>query len=197
MNQSILHIVLRGDWVTQSTALLLLLMSILTWSIFFYKYFLFKKTRQDIQIHMHNFWQGDTAALPISNKSLLPGITAHHLQAPAHVRQSALRQALQAAHQNLHHGLGLLATISSTAPFVGLLGTVWGVYHALSVIHMDAGIEKLATPVGEALAMTAFGLLVALPAVLAYNLLSKKMQYIYQSLQGLAYDIEQYHQNLS
>ena len=102
-----------------------------------------------------------------------------------------LRQALQAALTRLQHGQVLLATVGATAPFVGLLGTVWGIYHALISIA-SAGqmtIERVAGPVGEALIMTAAGLAVAIPAVLAYNVMGRLVARIEAELEGFAHDL--------
>jgi biopolymer transport protein ExbB len=87
--------------------------------------------------------------------------------------------------------LALLASIGSTAPFVGLFGTVWGIYHALLTISDagSAGLDKVAGPVGEALIMTAFGLAVAIPAVLGYNALVRGNQFIIGKLNRFAYDL--------
>jgi biopolymer transport protein ExbB len=104
-----------------------------------------------------------------------------------------LRDALHAALGKLHYGQVLLATVGSTAPFVGLLGTVWGIYHALIGIA-DAGqvtVDKISGPVGEALIMTAAGLAVAIPAVLAYNVLGRSIGRIEAELEGFARDLRE------
>jgi biopolymer transport protein ExbB len=103
----------------------------------------------------------------------------------------ALRGALQTSQRRLEFGQVLLASVGSTAPFVGLLGTVWGIYHALGSIAASgqAMIENVAGPVGEALIMTAFGLVVAIPAVLAYNILGRLARQIGDDLDGFAHDL--------
>jgi biopolymer transport protein ExbB len=104
-----------------------------------------------------------------------------------------LRDALHAVLHKLQFGQVLLATVGSTAPFVGLLGTVWGIYHALTAIT-QAGqitIDKIAGPVGEALIMTAAGLAVAIPAVLAYNVLGRLIGRIEADLEGFARDLRE------
>ncbi|MHA7166243.1 MotA/TolQ/ExbB proton channel family protein, partial [Burkholderia pseudomallei] len=103
----------------------------------------------------------------------------------------ALRHALRASQRRLEFGQVLLASIGSTAPFVGLLGTVWGIYHALGSIAASgqAQIENVAGPVGEALIMTAFGLVVAIPAVLAYNILGRLVRQLVEELDGFARDL--------
>jgi biopolymer transport protein ExbB len=106
-------------------------------------------------------------------------------------RTRVLRDALHSVLHRLQTGQVLLATVGSTAPFVGLLGTVWGIYHALTGIA-TAGqltIEHVAGPVGEALVMTAAGLAVALPAVLAYNVMGRVIYRVEQELEGFAQDL--------
>ena len=87
-----------------------------------------------------------------------------------------IQRATESVQNRLQGGLAVLATVGSTAPFVGLFGTVWGIYHALTAIGIarQASIDKVAGPVGEALIMTAIGLAVAVPAVLGYNLLVRR-----------------------
>ena len=104
-----------------------------------------------------------------------------------------LRGALHAVLAHLQFGQVLLASIGSTAPFVGLLGTVWGIYHALVTISAGGGItiEKVAGPVGEALVMTAAGLAVAIPAVLAYNVFGKLVGACEADLEGFALDLRE------
>ncbi|KAB0630673.1 MotA/TolQ/ExbB proton channel family protein, partial [Burkholderia latens] len=103
----------------------------------------------------------------------------------------ALRHAMLRSQRRLEFGQVLLASIGSTAPFVGLLGTVWGIYHALGSIAASgqAQIENVAGPVGEALIMTAFGLVVAIPAVLAYNILGRLVRQLAEELDGFARDL--------
>ena len=104
-----------------------------------------------------------------------------------------LRDALHVVLQRLQSGQVLLATVGSTAPFVGLLGTVWGIYHALIGISAggQASIDKISGPVGEALIMTAAGLAVAIPAVLAYNILGRAIGRIEADLEGFARDVRE------
>ncbi|HEV7913642.1 MAG TPA: MotA/TolQ/ExbB proton channel family protein, partial [Albitalea sp.] len=101
--------------------------------------------------------------------------------------------ALHATLGQLQHGQVLLASIGSTAPFIGLFGTVWGIYHAL--VSISAGgsitIERVSGPVGEALVMTAAGLAVAIPAVLAYNIFGKRVGACEAELEGFAHDLRE------
>jgi biopolymer transport protein ExbB len=103
----------------------------------------------------------------------------------------SLREALQAVRTRLQWGQDVLATVGATAPFVGLLGTVWGIFHALTNLSVAGQytLDKVAQPVGEALVMTAAGLAVAIPAVIAYNLMGRRLARIDAELEGLAYDL--------
>jgi biopolymer transport protein ExbB len=123
----------------------------------------------------------------------MPGALIAHVEPGERVLR-ALRHALLASQRRLEFGQVLLASVGSTAPFVGLLGTVWGIYHALGSIAASgqAMIENVAGPVGEALIMTAFGLVVAIPAVLAYNVLGRLVRQISEELDGFAHDLHAY-----
>jgi len=106
----------------------------------------------------------------------------------------ALRQRINEAAAKLEAGQTLLASVGSTAPFVGLFGTVWGIYHALTGIAAAGtiAIDKVAGPVGEALLMTAFGLVVAVPAVLGYNAFTRVNRKLLAELDGFAHDLHAY-----
>jgi biopolymer transport protein ExbB len=155
------------------------------------------------------FWQSpdlaqarDRVAALDRERLLLPLLTAAQTRetdnlaaAGDHAQQltRVLRDALHRVLDKLQFGQVLLATVGSTAPFVGLLGTVWGIYHALTSIA-GAGqisIDKVSGPVGEALIMTAAGLAVAIPAVLAYNVFGRKVARIEADLEGFARDLRE------
>jgi biopolymer transport protein ExbB len=105
-----------------------------------------------------------------------------------------LRQQITRATPRVEGGLTVLASIGATAPFVGLLGTVWGIYHALANVSASGTvqIDKVAGPVGEALIMTGFGLVVAIPAVLAYNAFNRFNRVTLAELDGFAHDLQSY-----
>ena len=128
-----------------------------------------------------------------ASEAELPGALLARVERSERVLR-ALRQALNASQRRLEFGQVLLASVGSTAPFVGLLGTVWGIYHALGSIAASgqAMIENVAGPVGEALIMTAFGLVVAIPAVLAYNVLGRLVRQLSEELDGFAHDLHAY-----
>ena len=128
----------------------------------------------------------DPAALTDTTELITSGVLDSQLT-------RRLRDSLHGGLAHLQYGQTLLASIGSTAPFVGLLGTVWGIYHALVSISAAGSItiEKVAGPVGEALIMTAAGLAVAIPAVLAYNLYGKWVAACEAELEGFAHDLRQ------
>jgi biopolymer transport protein ExbB len=103
----------------------------------------------------------------------------------------ALRNSISRARSRLEGGLTLLASVGSTAPFVGLFGTVWGIYHALARIGAtgQSSLAQVAGPVGEALIMTAAGLFVAIPAVLAYNAFSRSLVLVTADMEAFAHDL--------
>jgi biopolymer transport protein ExbB len=103
----------------------------------------------------------------------------------------SIQRAVENVQNRLQDGLAFLATVGSTAPFVGLFGTVWGIYHALTAIGIagQASIDKVAGPVGEALIMTAVGLAVAVPAVLAYNWLVRRNKMAMETVRAFSADL--------
>ena len=103
----------------------------------------------------------------------------------------SIQRAVERVHSRLQGGLAFLATVGSTAPFVGLFGTVWGIYHALTAIGVagQASIDKVAGPVGEALIMTAIGLAVAVPAVLGYNWLVRRNKVAMDDVRAFGSDL--------
>ncbi len=176
-----------GDLVARGTIVILVIMSMGTWYVL-----ITKLIEQTMLLHQaraaeRRFWSAPSlgeGAAALGARSVFCTLAEHGLHAAAqHEGQLAarvdrlswislaLQRSLDAIGNRLQGGLAVLATIASTAPFVGLFGTVWGIYHALTAIGLagQASIDKVAGPVGEALIMTAIGLAVAVPAVLAYN----------------------------
>lgn len=206
---SFAQLLTQGDAVNQGVALLLLLMSLASWVVIVWKVWFLRRVRVDVARSTAAFWQAASldAALPqlqaFDREALvLPLLAATHVTAqgtlaaagsPSQQLTRVLRDALHAGLSKLQFGQVLLATVGSTAPFVGLLGTVWGIYHALTGMT-SAGqitIDKISGPVGEALLMTAAGLVVAIPAVLAYNVLGRRVGQIEADLEGFAFDLRE------
>ncbi len=206
---SVLRLLADGDGVTRLVAVALFLMSTGSWVVILWKGWLLRRASNDVERSTAAFWQsGDLAdgqrrALAFDRERMVEPliaatvVTTQGTLATAGDRSQqltrVLRQALHAVLARLHHGQVLLATVGSTAPFVGLLGTVWGIYHALISIS-SAGqitIDRIAGPVGEALIMTAAGLVVAIPAVLAYNVFGRMIGRIEADLEGFARDLRE------
>lgn len=197
-----------ADAVGRSVALLLLGMSIVSWGLIGWKAWLLRRAQRGLAEALPVFWAAPDWATGRAQAQaldpdglLLPLLDASQArepvgslaqQGPAEARLTrALRGALQQAVARLQAGQVVLASIGATAPFVGLLGTVWGIQQALVGLS-GAGaltIDRIAGPVGEALLMTAAGLLVAIPAVLAYNVLGKRVVACEGALEGLAHDL--------
>jgi biopolymer transport protein ExbB len=204
------HVFAQSDAIGKAVAILLLLMSIASWVVILWKAWMLRRAGGDVVRSVAAFWQAptlDEASSRIGGfdrgQLVLPLLQA--TQAPAggtlaaagdrgQQLTRALRDALHGIMGRLQFGQVLLATIGSTAPFVGLLGTVWGIYHALISIAGSGqmSIEKVAGPVGEALIMTAAGLAVAIPAVLAYNWFGRIIGRIEAELEGFARDLREF-----
>lgn len=202
-------LLLQGDAVTRGVALLLLAMSVGSWVVILWKGWLLRRAGVDVARSVAAFWQSSSMEEALQQLRafdreafIVPMVMATKianngtLAAAGDKSQQltrVLRDALHLALAKLQHGQVLLATVGATAPFVGLLGTVWGIYHALIGIA-NAGqitIDKISGPVGEALIMTAAGLAVAIPAVLAYNVLGRTIGRIEAELEGFARDIRE------
>ncbi len=206
-----LHWLRQGDAVTQGTALVLLGMSVASWVVVFWKLRFLRQATVDVTRCTAAFWQAPSlqeaqdrlAAFDRQNvvtplvaavRPVVEAAGSGTLATRGGLSQQltrALRDALHGSVGRLQFGQVLLATVGSTAPFVGLLGTVWGIYHALTAMA-GAGqisIDRVAGPVGEALIMTAAGLAVALPAVLAYNVFGRFSGRVEAELEGFARDV--------
>lgn len=199
-----------SDSVGRAVALLLLAMSISAWVTIVWKAWLLQRARRDVERAVPAFWAApgltegrerldaldrEHLLLPLIDAATaapLAGTLASAGQLDAQLTRR-LRDALHRGLAHLQSGQVLLASIGSTAPFVGLFGTVWGIYHALASIAAAGTItiDKVAGPVGEALIMTAAGLAVAIPAVLAYNLFGKWVSAAQAELEGFAHDLRE------
>lgn len=207
------------DAVGISVSLVLLTMSLIAWYLIFTKTWRFWQVRRRLSHIVAGFWAAPnikeaTQLLrdqygnePATRLALGAILAAHHQQQHREHVQSlgdqsslsdvivrTLRQVLSRENAELESGLSLLASIGAVAPFVGLFGTVWGIYQALLGIGANglSTIDKVAGPVGEALIMTAAGLAVAIPAVLAYNAFARTSRMITADLDGLAHDLHTY-----
>jgi biopolymer transport protein ExbB len=198
------------DGIGAAVALLLLAMSVAAWVLILWKAWVLRRAAADIARAVPAFW--DAADLDSGRSRvqamdreqvLLPLLDAARAQALAHTLEAAgrtesqltrrLRDALHRGLAHLQFGQVLLASVGSTAPFVGLFGTVWGIYHALGGMAAAGGftIDKVSGPIGEALIMTAAGIAVAVPAVLAYNVFGKWIAACEAELEGFAHDLRE------
>ena len=182
----------QGDFVARGTLMILVIMSMGTWYIGVMKALEQGKLLKQADEARKKFWQAGSiqdGVLTLHEDSAFRYIAEEGAKASEHHESSMLEQidfnswvgmsiqrAIETIGNRLQNGLAFLATVGSTAPFVGLFGTVWGIYHALTAIGIagQASIDKVAGPVGESLIMTAMGLAVAVPAVLGYNWLVRR-----------------------
>ncbi len=210
----------QGDAVSHAVAYALLLMSLVSWYYILSKAFSAWRMRKSAHA-LDAFWQAPTLQDAIA---LIQQVDSEHIYVPLAKQASkaanwpeqdnaatsaaslntaidpgelitrTLRQEINRVSARLESGLTLLASVGSTAPFVGLLGTVWGIYHALITISAAGAmqIDQIAGPVGEALIMTALGLAVAIPAVLAYNTYTRVNRVTLAELDGFAHDLHAY-----
>ncbi|MEX3612675.1 MAG: MotA/TolQ/ExbB proton channel family protein [Burkholderia gladioli] len=206
----VVHYLASGDAVTHGVAWLLFAMSIASWCFLLLKAWTLGRAKRQGPGAIAAFWRAGSfdeglAALRSADRERVFAPLAEAVREAADAAPSllgarvargervlrAVRQAMRGSQRRLEFGLVLLASIASTAPFVGLLGSVWGIYHALGSIaeRGQAQIGNVAGPVGEALIMTAFGLVVAIPAVLAYNLLGRLVRQLSEDLDGFARDL--------
>jgi biopolymer transport protein ExbB len=204
----------QGDLVARSTLVILLIMSLLTWFIMITKFFDQRKLRLQAVEAEKEFWSSAslTDALGKLKGTANPfralaetGKQAYEYHEVNKARLSSaigtsewitesLQRTADSVISRMQAGLPVLASVGSTAPFVGLFGTVWGIYHALIAISASgsASIEKVAGPVGEALIMTAIGLFVAVPAVLGYNVLLRRNKNVQEAVSHFTHELHAY-----
>jgi biopolymer transport protein ExbB len=197
----------QGDALLRLLSLVLLAMSVFSWMVILYKAVLLHVAQRDLNLcqacllQAPDWAQAQAQWLASDRWQLFPALMAAVQASPTGALAASaafedqltrrLREALHSVRARLQWGQDGLATIGATAPFVGLLGTVWGIFHALTNLA-GAGqytLDKVAQPVGEALVMTAAGLAVAIPAVMAYNLLGRRLARLDSRLEGLAFDL--------
>jgi biopolymer transport protein ExbB len=197
----------QGDVVAKGTLVILVIMSAATWYIMVVKLIEQQKLLREASVADRKFWSAGsvsegTAVFKkggpfwyVADRGL--SASAHHegtlveqIDLSSWITMSVGR-AVDAINSQLTSGLAVLATVGSTAPFVGLFGTVWGIYHALTAIGISgqASIDKVAGPVGEALIMTAIGLAVAVPAVLGYNWLVRRNKSCMDAVRAFSADL--------
>jgi len=200
----------QSDSVGRAVALLLLGMSVWAWVTILWKLRVLRRVEADLARAVPAFWaaegldpavqrlqaldrEGVLAPLVAAALAPVPARTVSSLSGRDAQLTRQLRDALHGSVVHLQSGQVLLASVGSTAPFVGLFGTVWGIYHALMGMAAEGAItlEKISGPVGEALIMTAAGIAVAVPAVLAYNAFGKAVARCEAELEGFAHDLRE------
>jgi biopolymer transport protein ExbB len=211
------HFIAQSDIVAKVLLAVLAIMSAISWYLIIYKG-VSQVVRQKRSARFLTFFWSATSLEAVQNELSVHGVhepfghlAAHAMHAQAHHAKfgaakleeagseqefltRTIKKVLDEETTALENGLTMLATIGATAPFVGLFGTVWGVYHALVAIGMSGSgmLDKVAGPVGEALIMTAAGLAVAIPAVLAYNVFGKWVAAAEAELEGFAHDLREW-----
>jgi biopolymer transport protein ExbB len=200
----------QGDFVAKGTLIILALMSLGSWYIMLTKLWDQRKLRQSAKQVEKQFWTAPSIKDGVERLKKgddFRNIAEDGLRATSHHEgrltdridlhewiTMSLTRAVDVVNGKLQSGLWFLATVGSSAPFVGLFGTVWGIYHALIAIGIagQASIDKVAGPVGEALIMTAIGLFVAVPAVMGYNWLLRRNKGLQEGLRNFSADLHAY-----
>jgi biopolymer transport protein ExbB len=199
-----------GDIIARSVLILLLIMSLASWYVMLTKLWDQSKLKKSARVVEKQFWTAPSIKDGVERLKKgddFRAVAEDGLRAASHHDGTltdridlnewitmSLQRAVEGVNSKLNNGLGLLATVGSTAPFVGLFGTVWGILNALVGIGIagQASIDKVAGPVGEALIMTAIGLFVAVPAVMGYNWLLGRNKSLQDALRNFASDLHAY-----
>ena len=199
-----------GDIIARSVLILLLIMSLSSWYVMLTKLWDQRKLKQSARVVEKQFWTAPSVKDGVDRLKKgddFRAIAEDGLRAASHHDgrltdridlhewiTMTLQRAVDQVNSKLSNGLGLLATVGSTAPFVGLFGTVWGILNALVSIGIagQASIDKVAGPVGEALIMTALGLFAAVPAVWGYNWLLRRNKNLQDEVRNFASDLHAY-----
>lgn len=197
----------QGDFVAKGTLVILVIMSMGSWYIIITKLFEQFKLMKEAREMRASFWKAGSidqgiaglkagSAFRFIAESSLDATTHHEGRLTDNIDLNtwvtmSVQRAVDNVQSRLQDGLAFLATVGSTAPFIGLFGTVWGIYHALTAIGIagQASIDKVAGPVGEALIMTAIGLAVAVPAVLGYNWLVRRNKVTMEAVRNFGSDL--------
>lgn len=205
--QAFLH---QADEVAMGTLIILLVMSLASWYIILTKLWDQRRIRKDYQEVQKGFWTAGNlrdGAAKLSKDNVFKMVTEDGLRAAQHHEGRltdqiplhewitvSLYRSSESIASRLTNGLAVLATTGSTSPFIGLFGTVWGIYNALISISLagQASLDKIAGPIGEALIMTALGLFVAVPAVMGYNWLLRRNKDIQEKLKYFTADLHSY-----
>ena len=213
-NYGLINLWQQGDAITRGVVVLLFVMSLATWTVIIVKAIGVLRIKR-MAARAEQFWHSADLAQGLENLGTTRDnpfrflaeegrdATAHHSNTRAQLHDTldisdwvtrCLHNAVDDAMARLQSGLAVLASVGSTAPFVGLFGTVWGIYHALMGISASgqASIDKVSGPIGEALIMTALGLAVAIPAVLGYNALVRGNKMLASKLSRFAHDLHAY-----
>jgi biopolymer transport protein ExbB len=201
----------NGGVVSIAVAIGLISMSVVSWYLILTKGFQAMRLQRQSNTYIQTFWQATSVQTVVSqSRSEIPAarMAQQAVAALEHYQQHtgqqladvcnqdefvarSLRRAIAEENAQIESGLTILASVGSVSPFIGLFGTVWGIYHALASISLSgqATLDKVAGPVGEALIMTALGLAVAIPAVLAYNALVRSNRVLTSQLETFAHDL--------
>ncbi len=206
-----LTFITNGGPVSMLVALLLIAMSVASWYLIIVKTYQAITLRKNSNAFSREFWDAPTLASALrhaGSTTPVSRLATQSIEAAEHHQKHAAKRLADACNQDefiaramrrniadesaaLESGLTVLASVGSVSPFVGLFGTVWGIYHALASISLSgqATLDKVAGPVGESLIMTALGLAVAIPAVLAYNALVRSNRVLLGQLESFAHDL--------
>ncbi len=197
----------QGDFVARGTLIMLALMSFFSWYVMIMKFLDQRKLTASAKFAEQKFWSAGSikeAVDRLPKGDAFRAIAEEGMRASQHHEgrlnerislhewvSMSVQHAADSINSSLQSGMAVLATVGSIAPFVGLFGTVWGIYHALVAIGSSgqASIDKVAGPVGEALIMTAIGLAVAVPAVMGYNWMLRRNKDIQELLQDFSADV--------
>jgi biopolymer transport protein ExbB len=197
----------QGDFVARGTLIIMIIMSMGSWYIIFTKVWEQAKLMRSAKAATDTFWTAGSVrkgAESLEEASAFRYMAEQGLKAAEHHEGTlteqidrhtwigmSVQRSVENINSRLQDGLAFLATVGSTSPFVGLFGTVWGIYHALTAIGISgqASIDKVAGPVGEALIMTAFGLAVAVPAVMGYNWLIRRNKTAMERVRAFSGDL--------